>query len=187
MVVILLWSCNDLQPTSLHISFMMTLSDNFDIFAIMQTQWEILKSDWCDTSWMSLTSPERYVQPTRRLYIQQGDEPETAVSTKLLSTCQSSLTTVTTVLCFKDSEKCNLHWAKYSMFVAIQKQSIIYNRIRGTPFCTCSNYKAFMLATKSCNLLPSYSSSHAWCAICSLLWIKFAGNSNSFWTKDVML
>ena len=35
MVVILLWSCNVLQPTSLQISFMMTLKDNFDIFAIV--------------------------------------------------------------------------------------------------------------------------------------------------------
>ena len=35
MVVIILWSCNALQPTSLQISFMTTLNDNFEIFAIM--------------------------------------------------------------------------------------------------------------------------------------------------------
>ena len=75
-------------------------------------------------------SSQRYVQPTLSIYIQQGDVPETAVSTKWLSPCQSSLTTVTTVFCFKDSlRKCNLHWARYSMFVAIQKQSTVCTQI----------------------------------------------------------
>ena len=75
-------------------------------------------------------SSQRYVQPTLSIYIQQGDVPETAVSTKWLSPCQSSLTTVTTVFCFKDSlRKCNLNWARYSMFVAIQKQSTVCTQI----------------------------------------------------------